>query len=527
MEPAILPVDQPLRRTHSNVEWERLVAHSPAVLYTLKIQGDEVFPVFISDNVERLLGFTPEESTSYQWWLDNLHPEDRDHAVATLGAALEHDCYSMEYRLRHRDGSFRWVEDHSRVLRTAGGQPHEMIGVLIDITERKLADEALKMQGRVLECMSEGVTVSDETGLIVFSNDACNAMFGYAEDELVGQHWSVLRNSSPQQSRQFVNQLLGYLQENGGWMGELNTRKKDGAAFITRARISSLEIAGSKSFVSVFEDITEKRGMEAQFLRSQRMDSLGRLSSGIAHDLNNILTPILMAVFMLRRELPQGEFEKTVKLIETNTLRGADLVKQLLSFEHGIEGQREVLQPNELVREIVKMAAGTFPKDITIVSRLAEDCWPLVGTATQLHQVLLNLCVNARDAMPAGGTLTFTTKNLHFDDNYVAMNAAVTQGHYVLIQVADTGAGIPADILDKVFDPFFTTKQREGNAGLGLSTVISIIKSHDGLMNLRSEVNRGSTFEIYLPASPDGIESGLLRLRFPSQRQWRIDPRCR
>jgi len=404
-----------------------------------------------------------------------------------------------------KDGRNLVIVGHWTLVRDAAGQPKSVLAINTDITGRKKTDEALKMQGRVLESMAEGVTVCDEDGLIVFSNDSCNTMFGYKSGELIGQHYSVIRSLPQDEGRRAMDELFGVLREKGAWMGEMNSRKKDGTPFITRSRISVLEMDGVRSFVAVVEDITEKKNMEAQFLRSQRMESVGRLSSGIAHDMNNILTPIFISSFMLRRKLPPEDFEKMLGNIETNAQRGADLIKQLLTVNCDMSGQRHVVETSQLASDMMKIMSGTFPKNITLSASTPEDVWPVIGDPTQLHQVLLNLCVNARDAMPAGGVLTLTTENTRLDENFAAMNVDATPGPYVLIRVSDTGDGIPAEVIDKIFDPFFTTKETGKGTGLGLSTVMGIVKSHQGFVNLRSRVAMGSVFEIYLPAAPDAV----------------------
>lgn len=395
------------------------------------------------------------------------------------------------------------VEGHWTLVRDDAGNPQSVLAINTDITARKKTDEALEMQGKVLESMAEGVVVCDEAGQIVFSNAACNAMFGYDNGELIGQHFSILKRSAPDEGRREVDTLWTLLMERGAWTGEIDSRKKDGATFITRARVSVLETAGVSSFILVVEDITEKKSMESQFLRSQRMEIVGRLSSGIAHDMNNILTPIILSASMLRLPLPTEDFGKLLGNIESSAQRGAALIKQLLTLGCEAGGQRKVVTTTGLVDDMLQIMLGTFPKNINISARVPEEIWPMVGDATQLHQVLLNLCVNARDAMPMGGVLTLSAENIRFDDSYAAMTAGIKPGPYVMLRVADTGEGIPSDLKEKIFDPFFTTKETGKGTGLGLSTVLGIVKSHSGFVNLRSLMGTGTTFEICLPAAPD------------------------
>lgn len=412
--------------------------------------------------------------------------------------------WTGELRQRSKDGRNLIIEGHWTLVRDDAGQPRSILAINTDITARKHADEAIQMQGRVLESMTEGVVVCDETGSILFSNAACNTMFGYETGELSGQHFSVLKSSTPDEGRREVDGMLDALQSRGIWAGEINSRKKDGMAFTTRMKISIVDTTGARSFVVVVEDVTEKKNMEAQFLRSQRLESVGRLSSGIAHDMNNILTPILLSSFMLRRPLPGEDFDKLVGNIETSAQRGAALIKQLLTLGCEPGGQRKVVSTATLVDDMMQIMQGTFPKNINLTCRVAADIWPVTGDPTQLHQVLLNLCVNARDAMPLGGALVLTVENIRFDESYAAMSAGIKPGPYVTLRVSDTGEGIPQDIMDKIFDPFFTTKETGKGTGLGLSTVMGIAKSHNGFVNVRSLVGSGTTFEVCLPAVPDG-----------------------
>ena len=256
--------------------------------------------------------------------------------------------------------------------------------------------------------------------------------------------------------------------------------------------------------IGIHMDITEKKQLEAQFLRAQRLESLGTLASGIAHDLNNILSPILMGAQLLPLKFPDvnDQTRQMIKTIETSAQRGAGLVKQILSFARGVEGKRVSLQMNHLLLEIRKIIQQTLPKSIDIHADISPDLWMILGDVTQMHQVFMNLCVNARDAMPEGGVLQMNAENLLLDEQYARMHLDANVGPYVVVTVTDTGTGIPAHILHRIFDPFFTTKEIGKGTGLGLSAVLGIVKSHGGFVDVQSEVNKGSTFKVYLPASP-------------------------
>ena len=248
-------------------------------------------------------------------------------------------------------------------------------------------------------------------------------------------------------------------------------------------------------------DITEQKKLEAQFLRAQRVESIGTLASGVAHDLNNILSPILMGSAILQRRDLSAADQRIIATIETCANRGTDIVRQVLTFARGAEGDRIPLPAASLINDVAKIADGTFSKKILVRTRLGEPLWPIVGDSTQLHQVLVNLCVNARDAMPAGGILTLEAENFPVDEHYASMMPGAKPGPHVCFEVTDSGTGIPPQHLEKIFDPFFTTKEVGHGTGLGLSSGLGIVKSHGGFMSVYSEVGRGSTFRVYLPAS--------------------------
>jgi PAS domain S-box-containing protein len=252
--------------------------------------------------------------------------------------------------------------------------------------------------------------------------------------------------------------------------------------------------------VGTAEDITERKKLEAQFLRAQRMESIGTLAGGIAHDLNNVLAPILMSVEMLKGLASDKESLMLLSTLETSARRGADMVKQVLSFARGVEGQRVRVNPIHLMRELIQVMKESFPKTIQVSFTPARELWTVTGDPTQLHQVFLNLCVNARDSMPDGGCLTISMENATLDETYAAMNPESRPGSYVVVKVKDTGTGIPAPIRDRIFEPFFTTKEIGKGTGLGLSTTIAIVQNHGGFISLRSEVGNGTTFEVFLPA---------------------------
>jgi PAS domain S-box-containing protein len=247
-------------------------------------------------------------------------------------------------------------------------------------------------------------------------------------------------------------------------------------------------------------DLTERKKLEQQFLRAQRMESIGTLAGGIAHDLNNILAPILMSINILQDTSTDPQAAAILQTIEVSAKRGADIVRQVLSFARGIEGERVEIQVKHLLTDLENIIRDTFPKNIRLHFCVHKDTATILGDPTQVHQILLNLCVNARDAMPDGGRLSISVENAVLDEHYSAMNLQAKPGNYVKINVSDSGTGIPPEIIEKIFEPFFTTKEVGKGTGLGLSTVIAIVRSHGGFVNVYSEPGKGTTFTVYLPA---------------------------
>ncbi|MGH8001897.1 MAG: hybrid sensor histidine kinase/response regulator, partial [Brasilonema sp.] len=306
------------------------------------------------------------------------------------------------------------------------------------------------------------------------------------------------------------------LAKEGKCRGELQQVTKDGKDIIVESRwtlvydvdapsAASHRVAGNPKFIlTVNTDITEKKQLETQFLRTQRLESLGTLASGIAHDFNNILTPVLAVAQLLPLKFPNLDenTQQLLRILEGSAKRGADLVTQILSFtRRGVEGSRTIVQTRHLLCDVAQVAQRTFPKSIETQTNIAPNLWTVCADATQLHQVLMNLTVNARDAMPDGGILEISAENLWVDESYARMHVDAEVGSYIVITITDTGKGIPPEIIDRIFDPFFTTKEVGKGTGLGLSTVMGIIKSHYGFVNVYSKMGKGSTFKVYLPSS--------------------------
>jgi len=368
--------------------------------------------------------------------------------------------------------------------------------------ERKRADAKMREQAALLDRSHEAIVVKDLEGRIIYWNKGAEQVFGWSNPEAVGQISAQLLQGDPEQLRTAREQLLA----SGQWEGELQKHHKSGNPLTILARWTLVrdDAGAPKSILSIGTDVTERKKLELQFLRAQRLESIGTLAGGIAHDLNNLLAPIMMGVSLLRRYEARPESRQIIDTIERSAERGTKLVKQVLSFARGVEGLRISLQIGHVMREIQGIIENTFPKNIELRCRVPKELKLVAGDPTQLHQVLLNLCVNARDAMPDGGVLSISAEEVAIDPQYAAMNRSVKPGDYVVVTVTDSGCGIPRDVLDRIFEPFFTTKEQGRGTGLGLSTVMGIVRSHGGFVNVYSEPGRGSTFKVYLRALVEG-----------------------
>lgn len=371
--------------------------------------------------------------------------------------------------------------------------------ILRDITERKKAEERLVEQAALLNLAQDAIVVRSLDDCILFWNKSAERLYGWSAEEAIGQ--SALQLAWRENVGEYQAARRQALHK-GTWAGEASQLARDGRRLVVDSVWTVVhDSAGNpKSILAINTDITEKKRLEAQFLRAQRMESIGTLASGIAHDLNNVLSPILMAVQMLQLKVEDKQARKLLEVMRTNAERGADMIKQVLSFARGAEGDRVALQLKHLIREIVKILKETLDRNIQISFRIAEDLWVISGDATQLHQVLMNLCINARDAMPEGGQLTIEAENRILDETYSQMMLDARPGRYVLLTVTDTGTGIAPDQINRIFDPFYTTKEPGRGTGLGLSTVMGIVKGHGGFVNVYSEIGKGTQFKIHLPA---------------------------
>ena len=377
-----------------------------------------------------------------------------------------------------------------------------VLALMTDITVRKRAEERVREQAAMLDQAHDAIIVRDiHTRRITYWNQGAERLYGWTAAEAEGRDIGELIHVDPTVPDAVTAELL----KTGEWRREIRHVTKAGRELTVSGHVTLVRDShgAPKSALAINIDMTGQKDLEARLLHAQRMESIGTLASGVAHDLNNILSPIMMSAPLLRRDLTAGERDAIVSTIEMSAERGAQIVKQVLTFGSGLDGERRPLQVDALMKEMMRLMRGTFPKNLAIESSVAPNLWPVMGDATQLHQVLLNLCVNARDAMPEGGRLRLRAAHLELDASYASMLPEAVPGPFVLVEISDTGGGIAPEIVGRIFDPFFTTKGVGKGTGLGLSTVHGIVKSHGGLIHVNTQPGNGTTFQIYLPASPD------------------------
>jgi PAS domain S-box-containing protein len=370
--------------------------------------------------------------------------------------------------------------------------------------ERMLTTLLSNLPGAAFRCRQ------DKSRTLEFVSEGCKELSGYEPSELMGNSQASFASLMHPDDLGAVQGAIGEALAAGRtYEATYRIRAKDGKErWIWERGQGIFSDNGKADFLEGFiTDVTEKRQLESQFLRAQRMESIGTLAGGIAHDLNNILAPIMMALSILKMKLNAPRDKEMLKTLEANTNRGADMVQQILSFARGVEGKSIHLRPKNIVKEIERIVKETFPKNIEFRVAYADDLWELNGDPTQLHQMLLNLCVNARDAMPNGGLLSIALSNTVIDDRYARLHPDAKPGPCVVMEVRDSGTGIPIEIRDRIFEPFFTTKEFGKGTGLGLSTTIGIVKSHRGVIEVDSQPGEGTAFRILLPARPGGPET--------------------
>jgi PAS domain S-box-containing protein len=404
-----------------------------------------------------------------------------------------------------------WISLTNSPLRDASGNIGGVIGLMRDITDQKRAEQNLRKSNdhlreseeryrRLIEMSPDAVIIQSE-GKIVFINPAGLKLLGAAQTgDLVGKPMiDLIHPDSREIAAKRLSQMIG-----GHAFVPLVEQKLlrlDGKAVDVEVMSVTFSYNSVPAIQIMARDITARKLLEARYLRDQRIETIGALASGIAHDLNNVLAPIVMTIALLRDKCDDPESLAMISAMETSAHRGAGIIQQLLTFGRGASGQKTPIQPRYLIKEIADIARETFPKSIQIVTQFRNSDWLVMGDPTQLHQVLLNLCVNARDAMPKGGKITLSLDLAQVDENDPQFPVSVKSGPHIVISVQDTGKGVPDELREKIFEPFFTTKELGKGTGLGLATCVNLIKRHNGFILLAPSSGTGALFQVYLPAN--------------------------
>lgn len=480
-------------------------ANDATFLVQLDANGNPGRILAANEAASELLGYTPAELLART--VRELEPAEDEASLGDLAARLQaRGRLVFERRFVAKDGRKIAVELSVRSFPSEQGPI--AIASARDITERKKAEAERNEHEQRLRAILDGlfafVGLLSLDGMVLEVNRAPLEAAGIRREDVIGRPfdqtfwWSYSSETQAQ-----LRGALARAAQGETVRFDVVVRMAAGREMPIDFAVNPLrdETGAVRQLVASAVDITERKKLEQQFLRAQRMEAIGTLASGIAHDLNNILAPMLMAASLIKGKLETPRELAVARIIETSAQRGAAVIRQLLTFSRGAEGPRGAVQVRHLINDMVHLARETFPRNITVEGDAPGDLWPIKADATQVHQVLMNLCVNARDAMPKGGKLSVSARNVHWAEEAARLNPPAKAGPYVVVTVADTGEGIPRDIIDRIFDPFFTTKPLGQGTGLGLSTVLAIARNHGGWVTVDSEPGRGTVFKVYFPAA--------------------------
>ncbi|MDH4333204.1 MAG: PAS domain S-box protein [Desulfobulbaceae bacterium] len=452
----------------------------------------------------RICGVEPGEfSLTYESFLAVVHPADRDLVHRAVVDALEkRGAYSVEHRLVRSDGTERYVQEQGEVFWDDDGKPVKMVGVVQDITERKILEQERTRLVKAVEYAAESIVITDQNGIIQYVNPAFTKVSGYSREEVVGENPRVLKSGRHDQS--FYDEMWAVLAGGESWRGHFVNRKKDGTLYEEDAAISPILDGAGKiiNYVAVKHDVSERVELEKQLLQAQKLESIGTLAGGIAHDFNNILTAILGYGEMVMNELPEGStLWENQQQVLTAGKRAADLIKQILTFSRRGDQKLRPLQIQVIVKEALKLLRASIPTTIEFQQNIDGGCGAVLADPTQVHQVVMNLCTNAYHAMreKKGGVLGVAVTSVELGPETVPNKMDLRPGSYVRLEVSDTGYGITNSVLERIFEPYFTTKGQGEGTGLGLSLVHGIVTNMGGGITVHSEIGTGTTFHVYFP----------------------------
>jgi two-component system cell cycle sensor histidine kinase/response regulator CckA len=503
-----LQIHRMRNRLAEREELFRLISENAAdMIAVVDMDGRRIFN---SDAYQKILGYSAEELKNSSS-MDQIHPDDRERVKAAAAEARRTGIgKNLEYRIRHKNGTWLVLESTSSVIGNATGVPEKLVIVNRDITARKQASEALRLSElsfrSAIENAPYGIYRAQTSGKLLLANPALQKMLGYeSQAEMLELNLITDVYVDPLEHKR-VNELFTNQKEFTDV--QVDWKRKDGKPIKARCTGWFVKSAaeGAAYFEVFAEDVTEKWLLERQLRMAQKMEAVGRLSGGIAHDFNNLLGVIIGYSQVLKRTLPPGTaFLEHAEEIEKAGQRAATLTRQLLAFSRQQVLAPAVLNLNSLISEMEKMLPRLIGEDIEIVISLDPAIGSVKADQGQLEQVVMNLAVNARDAMPDGGKVVITTSNVSLDEAWTRLHPGSKVGDYVMLSVADTGTGIDSETLAHIFEPFFTTKERGKGTGLGLATVYGVVKQSGGYVWVESAPGKGAAFQIYLPRIEEAV----------------------
>ena len=493
-----------LRRSEERLRYALEAASDGLWDWDLKTD-DVVFSARVSEIFEEEDGADGPRSARIAMWKSRIHPDDDDERQRLLQLHLEGHtpAFESEYRIRTERGQWNWVIVRGRVTeRNSAGEPVRMIGTITDISERKFAQEALRRSEEqyrnLFEYASDAVVLFDpETGRVRDANEKAGQLLGYSSDEL---RKMVVRDLHPSDQWSRVENALSRSRSGNSSLFEVDAQTRDGKRIPLEANTRLVSYGGQQVYQSFMRDISERRTLEQQLRQSQKMETVGRLAGGVAHDFNNILTAIQGYTALLQSSLREGSEEREMtEEVFSAVQRASRLTTQLLTFSRQELPNPLPLDLNSIVDEMEKMLRRLIGEHIELEPSLSTTLGQIEGDRSRIEQVITNLVINAADAMPNGGRLRIRTENIHIDDEMARRPTIPESGSYALLSVEDEGQGMDSETLSQMFEPFFTTKPRGSGTGLGLATVYGIVKQSDGHISVDSELGKGTTFRIYLP----------------------------
>lgn len=483
----------------SEAKYRSLIANIPGVTWTSDIHGNATF---ISPNVTNITGFTPEEMyhMGSELWFGRIHPDDRERIITAFRELFEKGTpVSVEFRYKAKDEKWIWLQDTAHSAYEKDGVVMAD-GVFIDITDRKENEITLRKSAMIIDRTSDAVVGADTEGTITFWNTGAEHIFGYRKDEAIGKPISMLYK------KEHLHVLHSIVKDamSGKPIRNVESLRigKDGREIQTLLSVTTIKAEDGtiKELVGIFKDVTEQKNLANQLRMAQKMEAVGQLTGGVAHDFNNVLNAIMGFSSLIDMQVPSDHPSKAhIAQIIRAAERGAALTKGLLSV-----GRRQVMNPinvnvNLIIQDLKKMLSRIIREDIEFMTNLSDENLTIMADPTQIEQILMNLVTNARDAMPDGGYLSISTERFEITNEFIELHQYGTTGDYLLLSVVDTGEGISKEDQEKIFEPFYSTKEMGKGTGLGLAIVYGIVKQHKGYINVYSEKGHGTTFRIYFP----------------------------